>query len=240
MNLTGISSKLGPASWSLWLVTILAMAPGATHANGMETEVAQFDMIIIGASYAEGWHLESVGEHSVLNVGIGGEETGQMLDRFEQDVVSRRPKAVVIWGLINDVFRSPAGEMSATEEQVKANYLAMIDMAMANGIKVVLASEVTMGPKAGFSEWIRGVVGRARGKVSYQERINANVSRINLWLRETSQQKGLTFLDFEKVLAGDNGMRLSEYCQPDGSHISDLGYSALTEYARPILMPVFD
>ena len=240
MTLMGISSKLGLRSWSVSLGLMLAIAPCAIYASSAETEVAQFDTIIIGASYAEGWHLESVGEQSVLNVGVGGEETGQMLDRFERDVVSRRPKVVIIWGLINDVFRSPAGQMSSTEEQVKANYLAMIDMAMANGIKVAVASEVTMGPKAGFSEWIRGVIGRARGKVSYQERINANVSRINLWLREISHQKGLTFLDFEKALAGDNGMRLSEYCQPDGSHISDPGYSALTEYARPILMSEFD
>lgn len=192
-------------------------------------------VIVIGASYAADWPIERIGSHQVVNAGSGGEQSHQMLRRFETDVVARKPEAVVIWGFINDIFRNPMSEIDATETRIRANYLSMINIATANDIKPFIVTEVTIRPKKGFYEWISNIVGRALGKEGYQSRVNKHVRRINQWLRETGIEKGLVVLDFEQVLAGDDGFREARYSRDDGSHISEKGYQTLSEYARPIL-----
>jgi lysophospholipase L1-like esterase len=72
-----------------------------------------------------------------FNRGISRQTTPQMLVRFRQDVVSLRPKAVVIQGGANDL----AGLTGpATQAMIAENIMSMTDLAKANGIRVVLAS----------------------------------------------------------------------------------------------------
>ncbi len=65
--------------------------------------------------------------------------------------------------------------------------------------------------------------------------INGHVAAVNGWLRQVAQREGLALLDLQPVLADGAGRRRPEFSQPDGSHITQRGYDALTSYARPIL-----
>jgi hypothetical protein len=71
--------------------------------------------------------------------------------------------------------------------------------------------------------------------VSYQDVVNGHVMVVNQWLRDTGQRKGLLVLDLQRTLAGGDGPRRWIYAADDGSHVSEEGYRALTEYATPIL-----
>ena len=68
-----------------------------------------------------------------LNRGIAGQTSAQMLVRFHQDVVAMKPKVVVIQAGMNDL-------LVATEGVMADNFMSMMDIAKANGIRVVLAS----------------------------------------------------------------------------------------------------
>ena len=72
-----------------------------------------------------------------VNRGIAGQTSAQMLVRFRQDVVALRPKAVLIQTGSNDIasLLTPG-----TEALVVDNVRSMIDIAKANGIRVVIAS----------------------------------------------------------------------------------------------------
>src|SRR5439155_23081775 len=72
-----------------------------------------------------------------LNRGIVRQTTPQMLVRFHQDVVALKPKVVVILAGTNDLA-SVMGP--STEGMMADHFMSMVDLAKANGIRVVLAS----------------------------------------------------------------------------------------------------
>ena len=193
-------------------------------------------VVLLGASYAAGWPFAEVGGVPVLNRGVAGAETHKMLERFERDVVAARPRAVVLWGFINDVFRTTSGDMDTTLARVRENYTRMIAIAREHDIEPILATEVTARPSAhSLRDRFATLVGQLRGKPSYQDQINVHVQANNAWLVELAEREGLLLIDLQQALAEPGGRRHPTYAQPDGSHITPAGYDALTTFARPIL-----
>jgi len=68
----------------------------------------------------------------VVNQGISGETTGEMLARFDQDVVGLKPRAVTIMGGTNDAW---AGFMVP---EVEGNIRTMVDKARQAGIEAIV------------------------------------------------------------------------------------------------------
>lgn len=190
-------------------------------------------IVVLGASYAAGWKLADVDGVPVVNVGVPGQQSFELLARFDADVVVKRPRAVVLWGFINDIFR--ADDPAPAVARARDSYAEMIKRARAAGIEPIVATEVTIRPPKALSQTVMSLVGSLLGKVSYQDRINAQVMETNRWLRDLAQREGLLVLDLQATLAGSDGQRKREFAIDDGSHISPEGYEALTAYARPRL-----
>lgn len=203
-----------------------------TNANSNITGQTDERMVIIGASYAESWPADRLGNYKVLNRGVGGEETADMLQRFERDALSENPDAVLIWGFINDIFRANADNMADAKKEVRDNIQSMISMAAAAGIRVIVATEVTTGEQAGFTNWVAARIGRLMGKTSYQDYINGHVQDVNQWLLNEVASEEVTVVDFQAALAGDHGMRKPEYTADDGSHLTDEAYKRLSAYSN--------
>jgi lysophospholipase L1-like esterase len=190
-------------------------------------------VVILGASYAANWKVAELGGVPVVNAGVPGQISSEMLDRFDRDVVAARPRAVVMWGFINDIFR--ADDMERSRARVRESYLEMIKRARAEGIEPILATEVTIRPAKAFVETVMSTIGWLLGKLSYQDQVNRHVMELNQWLREYARNEAILVLDLQGALADADGQRRREYATDDGSHISAEGYDALTTYARPIL-----
>ena len=192
-------------------------------------------IVILGASYAAGWTPGELAGRAVVNHGIAGQQAAEMLERFERDVVPAAPRAVLLWGFINDVFRAPAGDRAAAMALVRDSYTQMITLARSHGIEPVLATEVTIRPAASWLErpihWVADWLGRT----SYQDQINGDVVVMNQWLTTMADQEELLTLDFKTVLSDERGWRSRAFAQPDGSHITARGYEALSAYAGPVL-----
>jgi len=196
-------------------------------------------VVILGASYAEGWKPRSIDGLPVVNRGVAGQQSFEMLARFERDVVAARPRAVVLWGFINDLFRAPSGGTGTALARARESYTRMVDLAREHGIEPVLATEVTVRPPQSWSDTLASWAGAVLGKTAYQDRINADVIAMNRWLIDLARQRDLLVLDFESTLAEAGGRRRHAYARPDGSHITESGYAALTAYAVPILAEHF-
>jgi acyl-CoA thioesterase-1 len=193
-------------------------------------------IVVLGASYAAGWKLESIGGVPVINHGVAGQQSFEMLARFDSDVVPERPRAVILWGFINDIFRAPWDHVEPARARVRESYVEMIARARRHGIEPILATEVTVRPRTGSSmERVRAVIGAMWGKEGYQDRINSHVLALNRWIVETGARERLLVLQFQPVLCEAQGRRRPAFAQPDGSHITPAGYDALTSYATPIL-----
>lgn len=189
-------------------------------------------MVITGASYAADWKTPPLPGFEVVNRGVGGEETHQVLARFDRDVIADQPAAVLIWGHINNIHRAPQGQVEVAKERAIADYREMVRRARESNIRVILATEVTLSEAVGLTNRLAAFIGRLRGKQGYSSWVNEHVRAVNAWLRTYSAQERLTLLDFEKVVDDGEGFRKLEYSRDDGSHISAEGYAALTKYTQ--------
>lgn len=77
-------------------------------------------------------------ELTVLNRGIGGDRTTDLLARVERDVAAEQPDAVVMLIGINDIWRRfDAGEIT-TEAQFRENYQKLVEIIRGTGAKLIL------------------------------------------------------------------------------------------------------
>lgn len=221
---------------SLVVPLILTGTGAGGFADKMETDKMEAGMrtiVVIGASYAGGWKPgRAIAGSRIVNKGVEGQQSFEMLARFETDVLALKADGVIIWGFINDVFRSDRAKIDQTLKRTRESILTMVGLARKTGIVPILATEVTIRGKDGWSEAVQSMIGKMIGKQSYQDYINMHVVETNQWIRETATREGLLLLDMEAVLADPHHVRRKEFAQSDGSHISNQGYEALSKYAE--------
>ncbi|WP_081434292.1 GDSL-type esterase/lipase family protein [Thioalkalivibrio sulfidiphilus] len=207
---------------------ILMILPGQVGGAALDTNFR--GVVIIGASYAAGWEIAAIEGISVVNKGVGGQESHELLGRFSNDVIALNPQYVIVWGFINDIFRSDPEQVDSRLARTRADIAQMVDMARGEGIQPVLATEILMARPQGLVNALRAWVGALRGKQAYGERVNQHVMQTNAWLRAYAEENKLPLLDFESALSGGDGWRKQHFATEDGSHISPAGYQALNDY----------
>ncbi len=188
-------------------------------------------LVITGASYAASWKTPALPGYTVINKGKGGDDTQQVLARFDAEVLALKPHTVLIWGHINNYHRAPGGDLEAAKKQAWEDTHEMIRRARDQGISVILATEITLSEAVGFTNRVMAFINGLRGKTSYAARINEPVRAVNSRIRQYAREHGLRVLDIEKLFDDGEGFRKVEYSDDDGSHVSAAGYAALTAYA---------
>jgi lysophospholipase L1-like esterase len=174
--------------------------------DSLRTRKEPARVVFMGDSITENWVLADPGffEGGVVNRGIGGQTTPQMLVRFRADVIALKPQAVHIMAGTNDV----AGNTGPTTAQdVKNNIISMVELAKANGIRVILGSV----PPAATFNW--------RPQLDPVPQIKA----LNAWLREYAGQNRIEYIDYYTALAGGSG-ELKAGLGNDGVHPNRDGY----------------
>jgi lysophospholipase L1-like esterase len=169
-------------------------------------------VVFMGDSITEAWGLgdASLFTLGVVDRGISGQTSPQMLLRFYQDVVALHPKAVHIMAGTNDVAGNTG---SSSPDDFKNNIRAMVDLARSNHIRVVLASIL---PAERFP-W--------RSDIQPVEQIR----QLNSWLRQLADERKLIYADYYPSLATPSGAFRPELSN-DGVHPNSDGYRAM----RPI------
>lgn len=219
------------------LLALLASASFAsTSGAAVTTEPAPTSnrLVILGASYAGSWGTPALPGYAVVNRGVGGEQTGGMRARWQSDVVAAQPRAVLIWGHINNITQTgfaDAARLAAVKKAAQDDYLWMLQQARAAGIEVILATEIPLAEPTGFVNSAVAFVNGLRGKPSYATQVNREVRELNAFVRQLAARNKLVLLDFEKVFAPEGGARKPEFAQEDRSHVTPAGYQALTRYA---------
>ncbi len=171
-------------------------------------------IVLLGDSITFHWPedaLPALPDTLVLNRGIPGQNSTQMLLRFEEDVVALRPVAVVILAGTNDLrsLGPQPAPRDALVRQIGRNITAMADIADARRIRVILCAIPPVGPE------------QAAG-----ERDPAAILAANEWLRSFAAARGYAFLDYHAALAGKDGLIKAAYTSDD-LHLSPPGYQRL-------------
>lgn len=174
-------------------------------------------VVFFGDSITEFWKTQDPGFFGpdLVDRGVSGQTTSQMLLRFRADVVDLHPRAVHIMAGTNDI----AGNTGPTSlGRIEANIEGMVELAKGHGIRVVLGS---VPPAAGF-DW--------RPSVAPVDSIRA----LNAWLRAYARREGLTYVDYYAALDdGRGGMKPA--LSRDGVHPNAAGYAVMAPLARKAL-----
>lgn len=191
------------------------------YASGDQTLAATEPgrVVFYGDSITDGW-VRNGGRFfpgkPYVNRGISGQTTQQMVVRFRQDVINLHPQAVVILAGTNDIAGNTGPE---TPETIEDDFRSMVDLARANGIKVVLASVL---PAARFP-WRPGVADPA-----------GRIRALNEWLKSYAAEQHIVYLDYYTPMAGpDGGMKPG--ISIDGVHPNAAGYAIMEPLAEAAL-----
>jgi lysophospholipase L1-like esterase len=174
--------------------------------------------VFIGDSHTAWWSVYDtrVFTKDIINRGLGGQTSGQVLLRFQQDVVSLHPAVAHIMIGTNDIS-GLIGPVSP--EAYQANIRAMVELAEANGITVIL-----------------GTIPPARAQ---QRRTGFNFlpwqPNLNRWLIAYGRERGVTVADYAAVLSASEGVIRPEFYKDDGVHLADKGYLAIYDTYRKAL-----
>jgi lysophospholipase L1-like esterase len=183
------------------------------------TVVGKNRVVFIGDSITDYWKLADFfpgKPYIVLNRGIDGQTTPQMLVRFRQDVIDLHPKVLVVLAGTNDIA-GVAGR--ARNEDIEANYASMADLARLHHIRVVFASLL---PVNNYTE---------DAKESFALRPRERILALNTWLKDYCAKHGLVYLDYFSAMVDTRGM-LKRELSDEGLHPNAAGYKIMTPLAE--------
>ena len=178
------------------------------------TEKKPVRVVFMGDSITQGWIDQdpSLFTNGVIDRGISGQTTPQMLVRFRHDVIALKPKAVHIMAGTNDI----AGNTGPTTlDAVEGNISSMAELARAHGIKVIIGSV----PPADHFSW------------SPNRQPAPLIAELNRRLRAYAKANGFGYADYYSALANANG-GIDKVNAEDGVHPTGPGYSIMSAIAQ--------
>ncbi len=164
------------------------------------------------------WVEKARPEWTVLNRGVCGERSDDILARFPRDVLREAPDYVVVLAGANDLYEK--GPVESVEVRLDLMYRLALD----NGIAPVAATlpPHPPPPERGLGR-LRSIVARAGDRSP-----GSSVRRLNAWIASTARTVGLPLCDMNHATADPRSPdRLRG--SPDGTHPDVDGYRRMGE-----------
>lgn len=154
------------------------------------------------------WMMKDHPEWKVLNRGVRGQRTDQILSRFDYDVTRFSPQAVILLAGVNDLHQGRSAE--ETQEGIRR----LVERSLEANLKVILCTILPYN--------------MALPEVS--QRLLA----VNTWIRAYAAEKGVSFCDTAAAVSEPaNPARLAD--SPDRIHPGVDGYRRMGEALSPVL-----
>jgi lysophospholipase L1-like esterase len=168
-----------------------------------------------GETVTVNFHPGFFSGNNYVDRGVSGQNTTQMLARFDKDIVDLNPKVVVIMGGTNDLAQG------VTKKQILANLSAMAEKADAAGIKVVLCSVTPCNDNY--------------SKLSPKNK-GPHIIELNGMIKEYVDSKGFTYCNYWPALVADDQLALHpDYRLYDNLHPGPDGYDVMEAIIKPII-----
>ena len=168
-----------------------------------------------GSTVTVKFHPGFFAGNGYIDKGISGQNTTQMLERFQKDVVDQNPKVVVIMGGTNDLAQG------VSKDEIVDHILSMASMAEGAGIKVVLC---TVTPNNDYYS-----------KLDPHEK-GTHIIALNEMLHNQATFRGYSWCDYWSALVAEDGLSLKEeYRLYDNLHPGPVAYTVMEGIIKPII-----
>ena len=169
-----------------------------------------------GSNVTVKFHPGFFSGHGYLDKGVSGQNTTQMLSRFEKDVVVLGPRVVVIMGGTNDLAQG------VSEEGIRDNLAAMAQLATAAGIKVVLCSVTPCN--------------NSSSRLKNPNTKGVHIIALNGLIKSLCESSGYTYCNYWDAMVDTDGLSLHpDYRLYDYLHPGPDGYDVMEGILQPIL-----
>lgn len=151
------------------------------------------------------------GNYDLIGAGISGNKVYDLYLRLETDVLDQKPKVVVIYVGVNDVWHKQTHGTGTDADKFKKFYDAIIAKLQKKGIQVIMCTPACIGEKKG------GV-----NPLDKELDIYAQI------IRDLAAEKGCLLSDFRKAFMDYNAInnisdRYSSILTTDGVHLNAQG-----------------
>jgi len=180
-------------------------------------------VVLLGDSRVSLWEpLPDSQNYHLVNRGVSGEVTTQMLKRLDKDVVRLKPAVVVLQAGINDL--NTIGVLPGRKDDIvnlcKDNLREIIDELVERGIYVVVLTVFSPGKASLLREPV------------WSDEIYTAVSSVNEMLK-AMHDSHLTVVDCDGFLSV--GQRIKPEYAEDEFHLKSRAYEVINEHVKPIL-----
>jgi len=174
------------------------------------------EVVFLGDSITQYWGSANPGffDGRILNRGIAGQTSPQVLVRLVPDALALQPDVIHVLVGLNDIVGA-RGPIRFADYQNNIN--AMVTLARARGVQVIIGAV----PPANAGEWPGGPPA---------ERIR----QVNAWLAASAGRSGDIFADYWSAMVAPDGTMRPELAD-DGIHPNAAGYAVMEPIARAAL-----
>lgn len=195
---------------SLWLALETIVALGDSVTLGVRRD---------GSVKADQTFAALLGEkpgRKVINAGIGGNNTDQMLARLERDVLSHRPDTVIIMAGLNDAAYVDPGPVARTWPRVSAEKYEANLMQIVQAVKKAGARAILTTPNPMTKRYVYSSFGFYNGRD-----INESLLLYRSAVHAVSTSQSVCMVD---VYSGMQRQEKWEEMLPDGIHPNPDGH----------------
>jgi lysophospholipase L1-like esterase len=196
-----------------------------SYPNSAE-KIQQPVIVFYGDSRAESWPApDQIKNATIINRGIGGQTTAQVLGRFQQHVASLKPKIIVIQVGVNDLKAIPLfpEQKETIIRNCETNIGQIVQKSLDTGAKVVVTTIFPLGTLP------------IERRPFWSDDVPIAINDVNDYIKTLARDRVIV-LDSSQVLANSQGIVNPKYSR-DFLHINSEGYAALNKAITGILVP---
>lgn len=173
--------------------------------------------LFLGDSITEMYDLEKYfPDDPVVNSGVGGNTTDDILEDMQQRVYQYNPSKVFLLIGTNDL------QDGKTPDEIFENIKRIVEGIQENRPEAKIYLESIYPVNRNFEN------------SGAQDRHNEDIKEINKKIEEYCMEEDLTYIDLYSVLEDENGDLRAEYTN-EGLHLSEEGYDIVTETLKKYL-----
>lgn len=184
-------------------------------------------IVCIGDSLTRGYKIKSTEVWTrivqekygfqVLNKGVIGDTSEGMLERFQKDVIEKKPTHVIIMGGINDLIKKTSVDI------IYSNIVAMIQKSEANKITPIIGIQVISEPTMAEQYW---------PGVDDFTRINKGLMDLRKLIIEFGKNSHIQIVDFYDEVSKHFAMDNKYDLYIDGVHLTAKGNEIMAKIVR--------